>query len=124
MVTANPRIVGWALELAESLLGSLHPRWAHVQAVTRLAEVVAPAFDWDPDVLVSAAALHDIGYATELARTGFHPLDGARCLREQGHEELAVLVAHHSGARHEAALRGFREFDSEFPFRTGRSTAR
>jgi HD superfamily phosphodiesterase len=60
----------------------------------------------DADVLVAAAYLHDIGYAHELAVTGFHPLDGARHLRALGQERLAGLIAHHTRARHEARLRG------------------
>jgi HD superfamily phosphodiesterase len=60
-------------------------------------------------MLVAAAYLHDIGYATELAETGFHPLDGAVWLRSQGLARLAGLVAHHSGARFEAAARGYAE---------------
>ena len=65
------------------LAGQLPRRWTHVQAVaakaTRVAQVLDPA---DRDVLVAAATLHDIGYATELAHTGFHPLDGARWLED------------------------------------------
>jgi hypothetical protein len=57
-------------------------------------------------VLVAACYLHDIGYARELAATGFHPLDGGRHLRALGHERLAGLVAHHTQARSEARLRG------------------
>jgi hypothetical protein len=58
------------------------------------------------EMLLAAAYLHDIGYAPTLARTGFHPLDGAVHLRELGEERLAGLVAHHSGAEVEARLRG------------------
>jgi hypothetical protein len=70
-----------------------------------------------PDLLVAAAWLHDVGYAPELAETGFHPLDGARHLRKSGVDERVVsLVAHHSCAKFEAALRGMREmFEDEFP---------
>jgi len=60
----------------------------------------------DREVLIAAAYLHDIGYARELVTTGFHPLDGARWLRGQGYERLACLVAHHSGARFEAQVKG------------------
>ncbi|MGI9098564.1 MAG: HD domain-containing protein [Solirubrobacteraceae bacterium] len=60
----------------------------------------------DRPTLLAAAYLHDIGYAPDLARTGFHPLDGAIWLRERQRERLARLVAHHSGARYEAAVRG------------------
>ena len=45
----------------------------------------------------------------------FHPLDGARWLREQGQERLACLVANHSGARFEAEARGLIEPFGEFP---------
>ena len=68
----------------------------------------------DRDTLVAAAYLHDIGYAPELAATGFHPLDGARWLRSLGHERLACLVAYHSGARFEAQVKGVGEWLAEF----------
>jgi hypothetical protein len=66
--------------------------------------------------LVAAAYVHDIGYSEELSDTGFHPLDGARYLRRQGRENLARLVAHHSNARFEAKLRGFTDYEVEFPY--------
>ena len=52
----------------------------------------------------AAAWLHDIGYAPGLAATGFHPLDGARYLRDARHADalLCRLVAHHSCALIEA----------------------
>jgi HD superfamily phosphodiesterase len=72
----------------------------------------------DGEMLVAAAYLHDIGYASTLVRTGFHPLDGATHLRELGEERLAGLVAYHSGAEAEARLRGLgdelAQFDREF----------
>ncbi|MBB5154440.1 HD domain-containing protein [Saccharopolyspora phatthalungensis] len=56
---------------------------------------------------MAAAVLHDVGYAPHLVDTGFHPLDGARFLRAVGaNERLCAIVAHHSGARVEAAIRG------------------
>jgi hypothetical protein len=55
-----------------------------------------------PDLLIAAAWLHDIGYAPALASagTGFHPLDGARHLRDTTPASPMVcrLVAHHSCA--------------------------
>ena len=65
---------------------------------------------------MTAALLHDIGYAPELALTGFHPLDGARFCRDAGLPEIASLVAHHTGARNESRLRDQPELLREFPF--------
>ena len=59
--------------------------------------------------------MHDIGYDPELVATRFHPLDGARWLRAEGHERLACLVAHHSGARFEAVLIGLEHALDQFP---------
>ena len=68
-------------------------------------------------LLVSAAWLHDIGYATGLAHTGFHPLDGARYLRSLGApDRLCRLVANHTGAGVEARARGLgTALTTEFP---------
>jgi hypothetical protein len=67
-------------------------------------------------VLVAATLVHDVGYSADLAMTGFHPLDGARYLRSQGQERLALLVAHHSNARVEAQMRDLTDYELEFPF--------
>jgi putative nucleotidyltransferase with HDIG domain len=98
-----------ARTLAESRLAAELPRrWVHVRAVAAKAEDVALVLDdKDRPILVSAAWLHDIGYASGLATTGFHPLDGARFLRQQGFEgRVTELVAHHSCAVVEAEERG------------------
>lgn len=109
-------LVGWSLTTAERFMAPLGRRWIHVQAVGQLAREIGPAFGELEHVLIASAYLHDIGYAPELAITRFHPLDGARYLREEGHELIARLVAHHSGARIEARLRGLADFELEFPF--------
>ena len=99
----------WARKQAESrLLAPLPRRWAHVQGVSARAQTTASLFsDDDAALLVAAAFLHDVGYAPEIAHTGFHPLDGARYLREVGAaERLCALVAHHTCAYREAELRG------------------
>ena len=67
----------------------------------------------DRSVLIAAAYLHDIGHAPELA-SGFHPLDGARWLQEQGFDRLAGLVAHHTGAVFEADARGLAQAMARF----------
>jgi hypothetical protein len=112
-----PDRVEWARELATRLLRPLGRRLDHVIAVGDLAVEVSPVLPAvDRERLISAAYLHDVGYSPHLASTGFHPLDGARFLRESGHNDLAILVAHHSGARREAGLRGLTAHEAEFPF--------
>jgi len=100
-----------ARDLARALLAEAMPaRWNHVRGVADAAEDIGLLPGIDPDLLIAAALLHDVGYADDLAATGFHPLDGARYLRATGVDErLCSLVAHHSGARIEAELRGMRE---------------
>jgi putative nucleotidyltransferase with HDIG domain len=105
----------WAEDHAGDLLRPLGRRWLHAQAVADVARELADGLTGeDADVLVAAAYLHDIGYAAELAVTGFHPLDGATHLRALGHERLAGLVAHHTRARHEARLRGLEAALADF----------
>jgi hypothetical protein len=83
-----------------------HSRLAGLQAErVRLTVPVA-----DADLLVSAALLHDIGYAPALRQTGFHPIDGANFLLRLGAPtRLAALVAHHSESRLLASAHGLRE---------------
>lgn len=71
----------------------------------------------EAELLVASAWLHDIGYSSELADTGFHPLDGARFLRSSGAPaRLCRLVANHTGALFEAEARGLAlTLTSEFP---------
>ncbi|TDU05215.1 putative nucleotidyltransferase with HDIG domain [Streptomyces sp. 846.5] len=108
----------WAFPLAESLLSEPLPRrWKHSQGVAGRARSIAPILGTDADLLEAAALLHDIGYSPDLAKTGFHPLDGARYLRDVANadERVVRLVAHHSCAWMEAESRGLRnELESEF----------
>src|SRR5438128_6751723 len=81
MTVAPEDLVTWARDLARRYLDVPRfrdARWPHVQAVAARAARIAPAFGSHADVLVAAGWLHDIGYAPELAATGFHPLDGGR----------------------------------------------
>ncbi|MFE2277109.1 HD domain-containing protein [Streptomyces sp. NPDC059454] len=109
----------WAYPLAESLLAEPLPRrWRHCLGVAERARTIALILDQDADLLEAAAVLHDIGYAPDLAKTGFHPLDGARYLRDvaDADERVVNLVAHHSCSWLEADARGLRaELDGEFP---------
>ncbi|MGI5416053.1 HD domain-containing protein [Actinomadura luteofluorescens] len=99
----------WARDLARKHLETPLPRrWAHTQGVARQARALADMLGDKADLLEAAAWLHDIGYAPDLVNTGFHPLDGARYLRDIHHAEglLCQLVAHHSCAQVEARERG------------------
>lgn len=103
----NQALVGWAYEQASPLLSPLGNRWLHVQGVVERSRHVGKIFGEDDQAyLIASAYLHDIGYAPSLQQTGFHPIDGARYLRQHNQSRLASLVAYHSGAQFEAALRG------------------
>jgi HD superfamily phosphodiesterase len=83
----------WAETVAAEHLSPLHGRWRHTLRVVDQARSFRDVLGGDEfEVLLAAAYLHDVGYAPELTKTGFHPLDGARFVREAGHERLAGLV--------------------------------
>jgi len=105
-----------AREVARSALAEALPRrWEHVQGVAGKAERVSASLALSEDVLVSAAWLHDIGYAPDVLEAGFHPLDGARYLAGLGAPERVVnLVARHSNAILEAELRGIGDLVAAF----------
>ncbi|MFI5933720.1 HD domain-containing protein [Actinoplanes sp. NPDC051494] len=108
-----------ARDLARLLLAESIPRrWAHSQGVGRKAESVAHLVGDDGPAMVSAAWLHDVGYAPDLVVTGMHQLDGARYLRDVARVDDLVcrLVAHHSCAYIEGRNRGISDqLLSEFP---------
>lgn len=98
----------WAFKIAEAhLAASLPRRWAHVQGVAQQARSLRQMVGNDADLLEATAVLHDVGYSRSIAHRGFHPLDGANYLRSiDAPTRLVHLVAHHSCAALEAALRG------------------
>lgn len=103
-------LVGWALRIAEEkLAGSLPGRWAHVRGVIAKAETIGQRLgDGHGEILVAAAALHDVGLAPDIAATKASFLDGARWLEAQGApKRLVDLVAHCDCGQAEAALRGY-----------------
>lgn len=74
----------WAYSLSESMLAEPLPRrWAHSLGVAKRACSLSPILGRDAELLEAAAVLHDVGYSPSIATTGFHPLDGARFLRDQ-----------------------------------------
>jgi putative nucleotidyltransferase with HDIG domain len=107
-----------ARDLARCLLAGRPERWHHTVGVAyRAVELVPTIGRDDPDLLVAAAWLHDIGYAESVVDTGFHPLDGARYLERDGWpERLVALVAHHSGARYVAAVLGVADAVDGYPW--------
>jgi hypothetical protein len=107
-----------ARELACRVLAEDPERIRHSAAVAaRAASLRGVVADSEGELLVAAAWVHDIGYATALRDTGFHPLDGGRFLRSIGGEPLLCnLVAHHSGSRFVAAMNGQHAALARFDF--------
>jgi hypothetical protein len=94
--------------LADRLLRGVGARLAHsatvAQQVDRVCGFLEPPWK---SAIVDAAWLHDVGYNGRIARTGFHPLDAARWLRDRDWPiETCRLVAWHTAAGVEGALRG------------------
>ncbi|QDY81031.1 HD domain-containing protein [Streptomyces qinzhouensis] len=119
-------MVGWATRLGERELGTVLPRrWAHSQGVAARAAGLGYLLGKDTVLLEAAATLHDFGYTPRLAVTGFHPLDGARFLRDEhgADERLVRLVANRSFVLLEAEERGLRKtLEAEFPLLSPRHT--
>ena len=105
-----------AAALGEHLLAPLGRRWRHVEGVARRAGSLSSlASAEERPAILTAAWLHDVGYAPAIVVTGLHSLDGARYLRSEGWPELVVcLVAHHTGAEVEAEERGLTRELAEF----------
>jgi putative nucleotidyltransferase with HDIG domain len=92
--------------VASRFLSGAGGRWDHVRLVAKTLDELAAGLD-ERDLLVSAAWLHDIGYAPELVTTGMHAVDGAEYLRRTGApDRIASLVAFHTGAEYEGEERG------------------
>ncbi|MGW1430917.1 HD domain-containing protein [Streptomyces sp. NPDC002431] len=117
--TVEKTTLAWARKIAEKELSTVLPRrWAHSQGVASRASELGTVLADDAELLSAAAVLHDVGYAPRMMDTGFHPLDGARFLRDEhgADERLVRLVANHSFALLEAEERGLRRtLENEFP---------
>lgn len=93
--------------LATSLLHDTGTRLDHSSQVAEQAQLAIEMLEepWK-SALLPAAWLHDIGYNKNIGITKFHPLDGARYLRDEGWPlEICRLVAWHTNAEVEAEMR-------------------
>jgi hypothetical protein len=100
-----------AAVLARGLLQGIGTRLAHSAAVVAQIQTVLPFLELGWRSAVSDAAwLHDIGHSPEIAATGFHPLDGARWLSDNGWPtDTCRVVAWHTEPWEEGRLRGLEE---------------
>ena len=87
-----------ATALATSLLRGFGTRLSHSATVAAQVDRVARLVEQGWRTAVKDAAwLHDVGYSRKLALTEFHPLDGARWLRDHDWPpETCRLVAWHT----------------------------
>lgn len=94
--------------LAAQHLSGVPRRWAHVQGVAASAAAIVTLLEPEhADEIVAATWLHDVGYASDVATTGFHPVDGAHFAQNAGLPALVVsLIAFHTGSEFEARQRG------------------
>lgn len=105
----------WLTWLTEVFAATPH-RFRHMQTVWERAVALRsldlpwlkPAMS---DRLELAALLHDVGRALDPDDSEPHGFVGARLLDSLGLDDIAPLVAHHSGARLEAAARGMADRD-------------
>ncbi|WIX77458.1 HD domain-containing protein [Amycolatopsis carbonis] len=117
----HPRgaLIAWAWGLARRHLSHELPRrWEHVRGVAKCGRQIGPSLlpADEVELLVAAALLHDIGYASGLVVCGYHPLDGARFLAAvSAPPRLVNLVAQHSAAELIAGERGFATDLARYP---------
>jgi len=107
-IPISNRFQDWAERVARGQLATIPTRWRHTQSVAARTRHASTTVNVDDRQLLEAAAwLHDVGYGPAIAKTGFHPLDGARYLERYAvPQRLINLVANHSCARFEADERG------------------
>ena len=112
------QLIPEARDLVARILEDDPERLHHCAGVAARAQALAVTVPPSAaDTLVASAWLHDIGYASRLRDSGFHPLDGAVYLRREGWPApVCDLVAHHSGSRFVARIRGLDDRLSEFEF--------
>lgn len=120
MSGTDDSLIGTAYEQARDILEPEFPaRWKHSKAValkaSKLASALAPR---RVDEIVAASLMHDIGYATPLRGTGFHPIDGADFVARSVPQlaSIAGSIAYHTGAVFEAAERGLTDELERFTY--------
>jgi hypothetical protein len=114
MATGDGGMAGWAIALAEDKLAADVPRrWAHTHHCVERARAISGIVGPDADLLVTAVALHDIGFSPDLgldAVSEFPLYDAVRYLVSiDAPRRVVCLVANHANARIEAPLRGYGE---------------
>lgn len=106
-VSCRPKS-GFDIHALDRLFADHLPRLAHMRDSAAFANDLAHSFSLFAeagDLLTKAALLHDVGYAPTLHRFGYHPLDGALFLEEQGeHPWIVEGVLRHSWAGKKAGL--------------------
>jgi predicted hydrolase (HD superfamily) len=112
------QLIPEARDLVARILEDDPQRLRHCAGVAARAQTLAVTVPPSAvAMLVASAWLHDIGYAPQLRDSGFHPLDGAVYLRREGWPApVCDLVAHHSGSRFVAHIRGFDDRLREYEF--------
>lgn len=89
---------------SEFLKDGLVDRLKHTLAVAELASHKAVSMGLEPERAEMLGLLHDIGYCSKYAVTGFHPLDGYNAL-VRFHPDLARDMALHTSTPEEASMR-------------------
>ena len=119
LVASAPRMVRVSdpEQTATRALASTGTRLAHSRRVAARVQEALPLVEPEWRAALGAAAwLHDVGYSRIASAIGFHPLDGARWLRQDGwSDQVTRLVAWHTHSEKEAELRGLAPYDDEFP---------
>ena len=112
------QLIPEARDLVARILKDDPERLHHCAGVAARAQtLVATVPQSAAETLVASAWLHDIGYGSRLRDSAFHPLDGALYLRREGWPaSVCDLVAHHSGSRFVARIRGLDDRLREFEF--------
>ena len=106
---------GFDIRDLDSLFAQHLPRLAHMRDAASFAADFAESFSLPAEhaaLLSRSALLHDVGYASELRRFEYHPLDGALFLDGQGEHPWVVegVLRHSQADRKTGRFPGNRSF--------------